>query len=117
MNMLHSSTALLLFSSTLVAALPHVERSNHEQTSLNWAPCDLDFPEAMKKMITVPIDCAKLEVPLDYTNHDSGDTIELQMVKVNATKSPASGSIIFNPGGPGGSGVEEVATKGPLYRE
>ncbi|PLB49313.1 alpha/beta-hydrolase [Aspergillus steynii IBT 23096] len=112
--MRYITTALLLFSHSLVEALPH--ESNHEQT-LHWAPCDLDFPNATAELIKTPVDCAKLRVPLDYTYVDSGETIELQLVKINATKKPVEGSIIFNPGGPGGSGVEEVSTKGPMYRE
>lgn len=117
LKMKYISAALLLCSQSLVGALPHTERSNRDQTSLHWTPCDLDFPEATQEMIQTPIECAKLRVPLDYTNVDSEETIELQLVKINATKGPAKGSIIFNPGGPGSSGVEEVATKGPLYRE
>ncbi|GAB1216694.1 hypothetical protein ATERTT37_005912 [Aspergillus terreus] len=41
----------------------------------------------------------------------------LQLVKVNATEEPVKGSVIFNPGGPGSSGVEEVVQKGPAYRD
>jgi pimeloyl-ACP methyl ester carboxylesterase len=50
--------------------------------------------------------CAKLTVPIDYSRPD-GDTIELALLKAEAT-SPAKriGSLVVNPGGPGGSGVE-----------
>lgn len=112
------STAFLLLSYGFVQALPHA--SNNSATSkgdLNWAPCDLDFPQSLQDAITVPIDCATLKVPLDYTNPKDGRTLDLQLVKVNATQGPRKGSVIFNPGGPGSSGVEEVAQQGPLYVE
>ncbi|MDO5629613.1 MAG: alpha/beta hydrolase [Mobilicoccus sp.] len=49
-------------------------------------------------------ECASLEVPIDYDNPD-GETIELRALKVAATGS-ASGALLVNPGGPGGSAVE-----------
>lgn len=48
-------------------------------------------------------DCTKVKVPLDYQN-PGGDSIELDVVRLK-TKSPR-GSLLLNPGGPGGSGVE-----------
>ncbi|KAF9885201.1 hypothetical protein FE257_000652 [Aspergillus nanangensis] len=112
--MLLSGLSTVLLVSGLTKALPHSEKRDSGSSSLDWAPCDLDFPDTLKQSITVPVDCAKLEVPLDYTNEDS-DTFDLQLVKIKATKEPVKGSIIFNPGGPGASGVEEVVQKGPLY--
>ncbi|KIW20228.1 hypothetical protein PV08_00803 [Exophiala spinifera] len=55
----------------------------------------------------MPFQCAKLNVPLDYTRLDS-ENLTLTLVRVDAVKKPARGSIIFNPGGPGGSGVQTV---------
>ena len=50
--------------------------------------------------------CATLEVPVDYAK-PQGDTIELALVKVPARKaSKRLGSLVVNPGGPGGSGVD-----------
>ncbi len=49
--------------------------------------------------------CARLSVPIDYAQPD-GDTIKLAVLKVEAS-SPSNriGSLVVNPGGPGGSGV------------
>ncbi|THC94863.1 hypothetical protein EYZ11_005664 [Aspergillus tanneri] len=52
-----------------------------------------------------------------HGDNNSERTIQLQLLKVNATKEPFKGSVIFNPGGPGNSGVEEVALKGHTYRD
>jgi pimeloyl-ACP methyl ester carboxylesterase len=49
--------------------------------------------------------CAKLTVPIDY-NHPEGQTIQLSVLKVPATDpSQWIGSLVVDPGGPGGSGV------------
>jgi pimeloyl-ACP methyl ester carboxylesterase len=54
--------------------------------------------------------CAKLTVPLDYA-HPDGQTIELALLKVPARDTKGRvGSLVVNPGGPGGSGVEYAAS-------
>lgn len=55
------------------------------------------------------VTCGTLNVPLDYTNPASNQTLQLQLVKVNAAKQPKKGSILFNPGGPGESGRDWIA--------
>lgn len=52
--------------------------------------------------------CATLTVPLDYAN-PAGRSIVLAVIRARATDSAYRiGSLITNPGGPGGSGVEFV---------
>jgi pimeloyl-ACP methyl ester carboxylesterase len=57
--------------------------------------------------------CAALTVPLDYAK-PGGRTIQLAVIRARATD-PAHriGSLITNPGGPGGSGVEFVEQSYP----
>ena len=59
---------------------------------LSWSDCG-------------PNQCARLRVPIDYS-HPEGDTLKLAVLKV-AAKGPSTriGSLVVNPGGPGGSGV------------
>ncbi|HHU11069.1 MAG TPA: alpha/beta fold hydrolase [Intrasporangiaceae bacterium] len=54
-------------------------------------------------------ECAELTVPLNYAEPD-GETIEISLLKVPAS-GPRNriGSIVVNPGGPGGSGVDYAA--------
>lgn len=52
-------------------------------------------------------ECATLEVPMDYEDPD-GQTIEIAVLRVQA-KGEAAGSLVVNPGGPGGSGVDYAA--------
>ena len=54
--------------------------------------------------------CAKLTVPIDYS-HPDGATVQLSVLKVPA-KDPSTriGSLVVNPGGPGGSGASYAAS-------
>lgn len=53
-----------------------------------------------------PNQCAKLTVPIDYF-HPEGATLKLALLRAPA-KSPSRriGSLVVNPGGPGGSGID-----------
>lgn len=61
---------------------------------LTWSNCGGRF------------ECATLTVPLTYEQPD-GETIDIDVVKLPAEdQSKKLGSLVLNPGGPGGSGVE-----------
>ncbi len=54
-------------------------------------------------------DCAKLTVPLDYLKPD-GETLSIGVLRHKAKKADQRiGSLVVNPGGPGGSGVSAAA--------
>lgn len=57
------------------------------------------------------LQCATLAVPLDPADPD-GPTIDLALARSRATGGDAGrmGSVVFNPGGPGGSGIEFLAS-------
>jgi len=53
--------------------------------------------------------CARLSVPIDYANPSAG-TIRLSVLKVPSTDPDKRiGSLVVNPGGPGGSGIYYAA--------
>jgi len=56
------------------------------------------------------LECATLDVPLDYAE-PAGDTIGIVMVRVPAV-GDREGAVLFNPGGPGGSGFDPIAYSG-----
>jgi pimeloyl-ACP methyl ester carboxylesterase len=60
--------------------------------------------------------CGTLQVPLDYSR-PSGPRISLAVVRLRATDTARRiGSLLLNPGGPGGSGVDFTVFAGPsLY--
>ncbi len=60
---------------------------------IDWKSCRQDFQ------------CATLAVPIDYTKLSIG-TFEIALLKYEARTSKKLGSLIVNPGGPGGSGVD-----------
>ncbi|GKZ70395.1 hypothetical protein AnigIFM50267_006037 [Aspergillus niger] len=74
-------------------------------SALNFIPCYQDYL------------CARLEVPLDWSaSAIENNTAALAVIKLPAQVDPADerygGSIIVNPGGPGGSGVQEILNRG-----
>jgi pimeloyl-ACP methyl ester carboxylesterase len=66
--------------------------------AVDWAPCE-DDPTA---------DCGTLSVPVDWKKPD-GARFDLALARRKATNPSARiGSLVVNPGGPGGSGVDFV---------
>lgn len=67
---------------------------------LKWAACG-------------ELRCARLTVPMDYDDPANGRTFVLPVAKAT-TADPAHrmGSLVFNPGGPGGSGVDNLKEGG-----
>lgn len=92
--------ALLVLSSLLfiqpVSAAPKTPK-------INWSPCYKEFGV---------FECGILHVPLDHSARN-GATINIAVIKKPAAD-PARriGSLVFNPGGPGGSGVDFVLFAG-----
>lgn len=61
---------------------------------LSWSPCNSGFQ------------CATLTVPLDYAA-PAGPTIGIKVTRLPTSgPGPRIGSLILNPGGPGGSGID-----------
>ena len=58
-------------------------------------------------------ECATIEVPLKW-NDPEGATLSLLLTRVPATGDDKKGSLLLNPGGPGGSGAEHVAAYGSM---
>ncbi|MEO3750217.1 alpha/beta hydrolase [Streptomyces sp. B6B3] len=64
-----------------------------------------------------PWECATLTVPLDYAHPDpEGETIDLALIRAAAAPGREHlGSLVFNFGGPGGSGVAALPRSGDDY--
>ncbi|KAH8886189.1 hypothetical protein GQ53DRAFT_875839 [Thozetella sp. PMI_491] len=64
--------------------------------------------------------CARLEVPLDWKNVNDTRTVALAIISLKAVVSEDDpsfgGTIVANPGGPGGSGVDLVLKAGQLIQ-
>lgn len=82
--------------------------------SIDWKPC----PSPKKtykngKTVTgsARLQCGVLDVPLDWTNVDRR-TMRIPLVRLPASGKALNQSVIINPGGPGGSGIDTVAFGG-----
>ncbi|MFI6482353.1 alpha/beta fold hydrolase [Nonomuraea sp. NPDC050663] len=82
-------------------------------SAIAWAPCtDVQGPDG--KTINDPgMECAKLPVPLDYAAQ-GGQKIDLALVRIKATGTK-QGSLVFNFGGPGGSGIDTLPLAKALF--
>ncbi|KAJ7278916.1 Alpha/Beta hydrolase protein [Mycena rebaudengoi] len=71
---------------------------------LEWKPCYSEFQ------------CSRLQVPLDYSApHKSVATIAVVKYPSTSPKSQYRGPVLFNPGGPGASGVELIVETGAAF--
>ena len=99
------------FTAVGVAGLPVVAAQTPPATeaaaaaNLAWEPC-FQGDGAFQ--------CATLEVPLDHSN-PSSNRIPIALIRQRATDpSRRIGSLVLNPGGPGGSGVDFLREAGPF---
>jgi len=103
-----TSRILILFSALMAAALAVVGTPAYAATlakpdplarfyaqTITWQPCGDQ------------LECGTVLVPLDYRK-PKGPTISIA-VNRRLTAGPGAPSLLFNPGGPGGSGTEFVA--------
>jgi pimeloyl-ACP methyl ester carboxylesterase len=88
-----------------------VRRSSAPATSVQSPP---PGSEALVRFYSQRLDwndcegaqCAKLRVPVDY-DEPAGETVDVAVIRVPADRpSKRIGSLVVNPGGPGGSGVD-----------
>lgn len=87
----------------LGAVLAPVRAAAAPAAGIRWTPCG------------DRLECATVPVPLDWSR-PHGPTISLAVIRHLATD-PAHriGSLLVNPGGPGDSGVDEVASRGARF--
>lgn len=72
-----------------------------ESEMLEWSPCEDSIP-------AIASECATLPVPLDHAAPD-GEQIDIAVARIVSTdRDQRIGSLVFNPGGPGGSGVDFI---------
>ncbi|MFC5831250.1 alpha/beta fold hydrolase [Nonomuraea insulae] len=103
--------SLLAVASLALATLLPVSTASADAedatAGITWAACE-EEPTAECGTLTVPIDWAK----------PSGPTVDLAIARRKATDPAARiGSLVINPGGPGGSGVEAVYGAPDSYTE
>ncbi|MER6149800.1 alpha/beta hydrolase [Streptomyces hirsutus] len=111
-------TALAACAALLTAGCSGGGSDDHDRggTAIDWGRCEAsgDTPAPGEEW-----QCGTLRVPLDWSEPDSG-TIGLALIRAKATGDDRLGSLLFNFGGPGGSGVSMMpsyATTASKLRE
>ncbi len=84
--------------------------SSQRTTPLNWSAC------TGKLTSQAGLQCASLAVPIDPSQPD-GPALKLALARKPATGSQNQriGSLVINPGGPGGSGLEFLASAAAMF--
>jgi pimeloyl-ACP methyl ester carboxylesterase len=76
--------------------------------TVNWTQCD----DVATQILNQPVrgyqfDCGSITVPADWKHPGDGKTFRIALIRVrNDNQTNRIGSLLVNPGGPGGSGVE-----------
>lgn len=95
-------------AATVITAVPATAAA--PGGDIDWQPC-----EGAEQDETVS--CATITVPLDYSDPD-GDTIKVGLARRQALNPDERiGSILMDPGGPGGSGVDVVRDYPQLFSD
>jgi pimeloyl-ACP methyl ester carboxylesterase len=85
---------LLIASCSSTPAKNFTTFQDFQSQTLKWKTCFKEF------------ECTDLLVPIDYTNFATG-TFEIAVIRYKAAdRKNRIGSLVVNPGGPGGSGVD-----------
>jgi pimeloyl-ACP methyl ester carboxylesterase len=82
---------------SIVEAAPDALKTYYSQ-ELSWTSCETNFQ------------CANVRVPIDYDKPEAGD-ISIAAIRLRSTGTK-KGSLLVNPGGPGGSGYDYVKDAG-----
>ncbi len=96
-----TTAALTVVALALISTVTYIQSRLETPTTLSayytqelqWQSCYENYQ------------CADLLVPIDYTNLKTG-TFNISVLKYPTTNEKKLGSLIVNPGGPGGSGVD-----------
>ena len=112
------AAVVLLLSGCWLAPDPEQSPSAAPSTAEpTFAPVDEDMPKALARYYRQGVtwtdcggsfECATVDVPLDYAD-PGGESISIALKRLPATDPQARlGSLLVNPGGPGGSGIQLV---------
>ncbi|WP_043633638.1 alpha/beta hydrolase [Nonomuraea candida] len=96
------------------AAKSEPAASRPATSAVAWRACtDLVGADGKPMTLAPGTECGSIPVPLDHAEPD-GEKIDLALIRVKAT-GDRLGSLVFNFGGPGGSGVDILAMTAPAF--
>ncbi len=79
--------------------------------TVSWRPCPEVAEESLGQLPkNVTFECGTVRVPQDWHHPGNGSTFDIALMRAHAAgQSGRIGSLLVNPGGPGGSGVQLAA--------
>lgn len=115
-------TAVVLLPSLLAGCSNGSKNEDLTAQKLSWKDCPTPSEAEGGGSAPSPLpnggkwQCATLKAPLDWSK-PKGDTIGLALIRAKASGDPGKriGSLVFNFGGPGGSGVTTLPAFGEDY--
>ncbi|KAK6379959.1 hypothetical protein LTS17_006033 [Exophiala oligosperma] len=94
-----------LIVSTLATTTPYYSSDGYFDWTLVKPSAELEYVQCYEFF-----ECARLEVPLDWTNLSNPNRASIAIARlpaaVDVTDASFGGTIVINPGGPGGSGID-----------
>lgn len=103
---------MLLAVLSSVSPVEAVTEASSEELKqrVRWRVCHEDVSQTTG----VVFECARIRVPLDY-DQPRRHSIRVELIRIPASDAESrQGSILLNPGGPGGSGIDFVLGFGPF---
>ncbi|MGB7314164.1 MAG: alpha/beta fold hydrolase [Nodosilinea sp.] len=113
-RLLTATAVMLLVLAGAPAALtqsaqePGAELEQFYNQELTFGSCEGFATTAIEAQLYVdPFECGRLNVPLNY-DEPEGETMQIAVLRLPAQGEPSEriGSLVLNPGGPGGSGMQ-----------
>lgn len=86
-----------LLTAIVVTGLFACSSDDDKKAGVSWSACEEG----------ATLECANIEVPMNYSD-TAGEKISLALIRKPAPAETRRGALLFNPGGPGGSGVELI---------
>ncbi|WBB63260.1 alpha/beta hydrolase [Streptomyces sp. WMMC500] len=112
-------TALAAGGCGIASSSEHTSgREDGAAAGIHWGACkNLPSPAPGAPVAEIDWQCGTLDVPLDHEKPD-GEKIGIAMIRAKATgpKTERIGSLLFNFGGPGGSGIDTIPGLAGQYK-
>ena len=89
-----------------------IDISAYLSQDVTWGGCDIDWfvdIETESPIVAGLVECASVLVPAVYAPSDITQDFSIALMRLSPVEGPTPEKVIFiNPGGPGGSGIEQV---------